>query len=102
MKFDLLKPPQVFLEYGIKPRALAYMRELSDDLGRQIGPRWINPKDTEIYFYPRHFIEEWIAKDMINFENVEETDVLPDTKSTKSTKDTKDLNNQNIHKFQKK
>lgn len=102
MKFDLLKPNQVFAQYGIKPRALAYMREQSRDLGKQIGPRWINPKDTEIYFYPKHFIEEWIASDMSNFENAEQTDVPPITKSTKSTKPTKEQNNSNIHKFQKK
>ena len=47
---ELLKPIQIQIEYGIKPRALAYMRELSDDAGELVGPLWINPKDTEIFY----------------------------------------------------
>mgnify|MGYP003120270601 FL=1 len=64
-KLDLLKPCQIFAEYGIKTRALAYMREQTDDTGVLIGPLWINPKHTNIYYYKREWIEEWILKDTI-------------------------------------
>ena len=63
VKADLLKPNQIFAEYGIKTRALAYMRTCSEDTGTLIGPLWINPKDTNIYYYKREWIEAWIAKD---------------------------------------
>ena len=49
-KNDLLKPIQIFEQYGIKTRALAYMREQTDDTGVLIGPLWINPKHTNIYY----------------------------------------------------
>ena len=67
-KTDLLKPAQIYMEYGIKTRALAYMRECSRDLGKQVGPLWINPKDTNIYLYKRIWIEAWIEKDTVNFD----------------------------------
>jgi hypothetical protein len=68
VKSDLLKPAQVFAEYGIKTRALAYLRECSDDQGKLIGPLWINPKDTDIYYYKREWIEAWIIKDTVQFD----------------------------------
>ena len=67
-KLDLLKPNQIFAEYGIKTRALAYMREQTEDFGVLVGPLWINPKDTNIYYYKREWIEEWIAKDTVNYD----------------------------------
>ena len=66
-KSDLLKPSQIYLEYGIKTRALAYMRTCSIDQGSLVGPLWINPKDTNIYLYKREWIEAWITKDTVNF-----------------------------------
>ena len=86
---ELLKPNQIFAEYGIKVRALAYMREQTKDLGRQIGPFWINPKDTNIYYYKRIWIDQWIEKDTVS--NVPE---LQNDKNDKSK--------QNILKFQNK
>ena len=78
---ELLKPKEVWCEYGIKVRALAYMREKTEDLGRQIGPFWINPKDTNIYYYKRVWIEQWIEKDTVS--NVPE---LQNDKTNKSNK----------------
>ena len=89
---DLLKPAQVFAEYGVKPRALAYMREQSNDLGYLIGPLWINPKDTNIFFYKRIWIEEWIVKDTVKFD-------VPELQNDKTDKSNK--SNSNILKYPK-
>ena len=92
-KVDLLKPAQVFAEYGIKPRALAYMREQSNDCGYLIGPLWINPKDTNIFFYKRVWIDEWIEKDTVKF-NVPE---LQNDKKDKSNKSNSNILNYPKH-----
>ena len=89
-KSDLLKPAQIYLEYGIKTRALAYMRTCSLDQGCLVGPLWINPKDTNIYLYKREWIEAWIAKDTVNFD-------VPELQNDKN-----DKSKQNILKFQNK
>jgi len=89
-KTDLLKPAQIYLEYGIKTRALAYMRTCSKDQGCLVGPLWINPKDTNIYLYKREWIEDWIAKDTANFN-------VPELQNDKN-----DKSKQNILKFQNK
>ena len=64
----LLKPTDIEAEYGIKKRALAYMRECTIDKGTQVGPVWINPKDTNIYLYRRESIEEWLIRDTVKFD----------------------------------
>ena len=89
-KLDLLKPNQIFAEYGIKTRALAYMREQTDDSGVLIGPLWINPKHTNIYYYKREWIEEWILKDTIK----------PDVPELQNDKN--DKSKPNLLKFPKK
>ena len=89
-KFDLLKPNQIFAEYGIKTRALAYMREQTDDGGVLIGPLWINPKHTNIYYYKREWIEAWILKDTVNCD-------VPELQNDKNNK-----SKPNLLKFQKK
>ena len=89
-KNDLLKPAQIFEEYGIKTRALAYMREQTEDYGVLVGPLWINPKDTNIYYYKRIWIEEWILKDTVKFD-------VPELQNDKN-----DKNKPNILKFQNK
>ena len=38
---ELLKPPEVYAEYGIKTRCLSYMRSQSRDTGELIGPKYI-------------------------------------------------------------
>jgi len=87
-KSDLLKPAQVYLEYGIKTRALAYMRECSEDRGVLVGPLWINPKETNIYLYKREWIETWIEKDTVKLD-------VPELQNDKN-----DKRKQNILKFQ--
>ena len=67
-KTILLKPADIYAEYGIKTRALAYMRECSLDTGKLVGPLWINPKDTNIYLYRREWIEACLIKDTVNFD----------------------------------
>jgi hypothetical protein len=89
-KNDLLKPIQIFEQYGIKTRALAYMREQTDDTGVLIGPLWINPKHTNIYYYKREWIEEWITKDTVKFD-------VPELQNDKN-----DKSKQNILNFQNK
>jgi|TARA_Y100000031_G_scaffold33407_1_gene37439 hypothetical protein len=89
---ELLKPIQIQIEYGIKPRALAYMRELSDDAGELVGPLWINPKDTEIFYYKREWIEAWIQKDTFKPD-------VPPLQSQQSKQN--EPKTSNIHKFQK-
>ena len=92
-KKDLLKPCQVYAEYGIKPRALAYMRELSGDSNELVGPLWINPKDTDIFYYKREWIEEWMEKDTFR------PDVPPlQSQQSKQSKP----KTSNIHKFPNK
>jgi len=71
-KAIILKPAEIECEYGIKTRALAYMRECSLDKGEQVGPIWINPKDTNIYLYRRESIETWLIKDTVKFTDVPE------------------------------
>ena len=90
-KLDLLKPNQIFAEYGIKMRALAYMRTCSEDSGELVGPLWINPKDTNIYLYKREWIEAWITKDTVKFTDVPELQ-----------NDKKDKSKLNLLKFPKK
>ena len=87
----LLKPAEIQGEYGIKTRALAYMRECSNDTGVLVGPIWINPKDTNIYLYRRESIEAWLIKDTVKFTDVPE---LQNDKNDKSKP--------NLLKFQKK
>ena len=89
-KLDLLKPNQIFAEYGIKTRALAYMREQTDDTGVLVGPLWINPTDTKIYYYKREWIEAWILKDTVNCD-------VPKLQNDKNNK-----SKPNLLKFQKK
>ena len=89
---ELLKPNQVYAEYGIKVRALAYMREQTRDLGRQIGPIWINPKDTNIYYYKRIWLDQWIKQDTIT--NVPE---LQNDKKDKSNKSKSNILNYPKH-----
>ena len=90
LKKDLLKPCQVYAEYGIKPRALAYMRELTNDTNELVGPLWINPKETDIFYYKREWIEDWIQKDTFK-------PSVPPLQSQQSKPKTS-----NIHKFQNK
>lgn len=86
----LLKPTDIEAEYGIKKRALAYMRECTIDKGTQVGPVWINPKDTNIYLYRRESIEEWLIRDTVKFD-------VPELQNDKN-----DKSEQNILKYQKK
>ena len=92
LKKDLLKPCQVYAEYGLKPRALAYMRELTNDTNELVGPLWINPKNTDIIYYRREWIEKWIEKDTIKVN-------VPSLQNEQNT--TKNPNITNIHNFQK-
>jgi len=57
---ELLKPNQVYAEYGIKPRCLAYMREQTRDTGELFGPMWI--QQGNLIFYKRKWIDEWMTK----------------------------------------
>ena len=57
---ELLKPNQVYAEYGIKTRCSAYMREQTRDSGELFGPLWI--QQGNLVFYKRKWVEEWIAK----------------------------------------
>ena len=54
---ELLKPTQVYAEYGIKPRCLGYMREQTKDTGELVGPQWI--QQGNIIFYKRKWIDTW-------------------------------------------
>jgi hypothetical protein len=82
---ELLKPKQVWYEFGIKVRALAYMRDQTIDLGRQIGPFWINPRDTNIYYYKRVWIEQWLERDTIG--------IVPQLQNDKTNKSNKSKSN---------
>jgi len=86
----LLKPTDIEAEYGIKKRALAYMRECTIDRGELVGPVWINPKDTNIYLYRRESIEDWLIKDTVKFD-------VPELQNDKN-----DKTKPNILKYQKK
>ena len=57
---ELLKPNQIYAEYGIKTRCLAYMREQTRDSGELFGPMWI--QQGNLIFYKRKWVEEWMAK----------------------------------------
>ena len=92
-KKDLLKPCQVYAEYGIKPRALAYMREVTKDTNELVGPLWINPKGRDIYYYKREWIEEWIGKDTHKLD-------VPPLQSQQSQQSKPKTSN--VHKFQNK
>jgi len=89
-KTILLKPADIYMEYGIKTRALAYMRECSLDTGVLVGPLWINPKDTNIYLYRREWIEAWLIKDTVKLN-------VPELQNDKN-----DKAEPNILKYQKK
>tara|TARA_R110000782_G_scaffold23422_3_gene61300 strand:- start:1433 stop:1723 length:291 start_codon:yes stop_codon:yes gene_type:complete len=89
-KAILLKPADIQCEYGIKTRALAYMRECSNDSGVLVGPIWINPKDTNIYLYRRESVEAWLIKDTVKFD-------VPELQNDKN-----DQSKPNLLKFQKK
>jgi len=89
-KAILLKPAEIQGEYGIKTRALAYMRECSNDTGVLVGPIWINPKDTNIYLYRRESVEAWLIKDTVKFD-------VPELQNDK-----KDKSKLNLLKFPKK
>ena len=67
-KTILMKPTDIEAEYGIKKRALAYMREITEDGGVLVGPIWINPKDTNIFLYRRESIEAWLIKDTVKYD----------------------------------
>ena len=67
-KTILMKPTDIEAEYGIKKRALAYMREITQDGGVLVGPIWINPKDTNIFLYRRESIEAWLIKDTVKYD----------------------------------
>ena len=86
----LMKPTDIEAEYGIKKRALAYMRTCSKDQGCLVGPLWINPKDTNIYLYRREWIEAWLIKDTVKFN-------VPELQNDKN-----DKGEPNILKYQKK
>ena len=84
---ELLKPAQVYAEYGIKPRCLSYMRTQSRDTGELVGPQYI--QQGQIIFYKRKWIDTWQLNNTfvpaVQTEQTEQTD--------KKTS--------NIHKFQK-
>ena len=84
---ELLKPTQVYAEYGIKPRCLSYMRTQTKDTGELIGPQFI--QQGHIIFYKRKWIDNWQLNNTfvpaVQIEQSEQTD--------KKTS--------NIHKFQK-
>ena len=82
---ELLKPNQVYREYGIKPRCLAYMRSQTKDEGDLIGPMWI--QQGNIVFYKRKWIEEW---------QVKQQGFVPPAQTQQTKQKTA-----NIHKFQK-
>ena len=54
---ELLKPTQVYAEYGVKPRCLSYMRTQSRDTGELVGPQYI--QQGNIIFYKRKWIDAW-------------------------------------------
>ena len=84
---ELLKPNQVYAEYGIKTRCSAYMREQTRDSGELFGPLWI--QQGNLVFYKRKWVEEWIAKQTF----VPAVQTLQTKQKTAKTA--------KIHKFQK-
>ena len=84
----LLKPTDIEAEYGIKKRALAYMRECSRDEGRLRGPMFL--KDENIILYQRKSVVEWLIRDTVKFD-------VPELQNDKN-----DKSEQNILKYQKK
>jgi hypothetical protein len=89
-KTILMKPTDIEAEYGIKKRALAYMREITQDGGVLVGPIWINPKDTNIFLYRRESIEAWLIKDTVKYD-------VPELQNDKN-----DKSKPNILKYQNK
>ena len=89
-KTILMKPTDLEAEYGIKKRALAYMREITEDGGVLVGPIWINPKDTNIFLYRRESIEAWLIKDTVKYD-------VPELQNDKN-----DKSKPNILKYQNK
>jgi hypothetical protein len=89
-KTILMKPTDIEAEYGIKKRALAYMREITEDGGVLVGPIWINPKDTNIFLYRRESIEAWLIKDTVKYD-------VPELQNDKN-----DKSKPNILKYQNK
>ena len=89
-KTILMKPTDIEAEYGIKKRALAYMREITEDSGVLVGPIWINPKDTNIFLYRRESIEAWLIKDTVKYD-------VPELQNDKN-----DKSKPNILKYQNK
>lgn len=89
-KTILMKPTDIEAEYGIKKRALAYMREITEDGGVLVGPIWINPKDTNIFLYRRESIEAWLIKDTVKYD-------VPELQNDKNNK-----SKPNILKYQNK
>ncbi len=85
-----MKPTDIEAEYGIKKRALAYMREITEDGGVLVGPIWINPKDTNIFLYRRESIEAWLIKDTVKYD-------VPELQNDKN-----DKSKPNILKYQNK
>ncbi len=85
-----MKPTDIEAEYGIKKRALAYMREITQDGGVLVGPIWINPKDTNIFLYRRESIEAWLIKDTVKYD-------VPELQNDKN-----DKSKPNILKYQNK
>jgi len=86
---ELLKPNQIYAEYGIKTRCLAYMRSQTKDEGALIGPMWI--QQGNIVFYKRKWIVEWMTKYQGFVPPVQ-------TQQTQQTKQ----KTSNVHKFQNK
>ena len=89
-KTFLMYPTAIAAEYGIKKRALAYMREITQDGGVLVGPIWINPKDTNIFLYRRESIEAWLIKDTVKYD-------VPELQNDKN-----DKSKPNILKYQNK
>ena len=85
---ELLKPNQVYQQYGIKPRCLAYMRSQTKEEGALAGPMWI--QQGNIVFYKRKWIDEW---------QIKQQGFVPPVQ-TQQTQQTKQKI-ANIHKFQK-
>ena len=82
---ELLKPTQVYAEYGIKPRCLSYMRTQTKDTGELIGPQFI--QQGHIIFYKRKWIDAWqLNNTFVPAVQTEQTD----------------KKQSNVHKFQNK
>ena len=81
---ELLKPPEVYAEYGIKTRCLSYMRSQSRDTGELIGPKYI--QQGNIIFYKWKWIEDWQLNNTF----------VPAVQTQQT-----DKKSSNIHKFQK-